>query len=607
MTQSIPPVEEADLRPFVSFLILVSEAEKPSLEPIEGFLKHRATRQGARLLADGLSRPSQLAKKFSQLDEVRVFVCQRSRPPAWGPESDFRTNVPVLFILARHQDIIAVGVSAENARDALARAVDRDTLTALQRIAPEILETAFMQGDIARFWMAPGHQPRRNRPRSKSTSGTHLQESLGPGDQGYVLSAAQSDVDPEHAIGNARRVGVGLRGSTVWTQRASSWNEFLLAVEGLLTAVRTVARSSQFEQRFQVFAKRAVDLSSASGAYDIEFDEPLLPPEADDATEVRELQDFLVSSVIAVQSGNGRAAHLVIGPNGAEAAVVSVTPNMIRSRISFDFGIIRASDQLFVPHFRKAFEASNPTIFYNSGHIVNRDGPFEEHFGDIPFNGWQFEDFSGFTISTEKPGTTEKPISDLSASDPGLSLFGWVIHTFTNEWLYCDDRSNELADFVALSADGTIEVLHVKAAGAGMNPRISTGVFHEVCAQVQKNAASLSVPRLIEVLTDRVNRRTAGPLWRHGQRSDEFTRFLEALGDRPASAHFHAKIIQPHVSDLVIDEGRRKASVGPDVSGMNEAARLRRLEQLLNDTAASVAATGATLTVVGRISRPNEP
>lgn len=600
MPSSTPALDELRLQPFVSLLLLMSEEEAASLDEVEQLIRGRASRQNAKLLADGLSNKARLKKAAPGLEDVRAFVYQRSGPPSWGPESGFVAQTPLLVVMLRHKDVVAVASSANDVRNAVFRAADRGDIP-LHRVSGDVLETAFLKGDIRRFWMGPGHQPRRNRPRSRSSSGDHLEDTLGPADQGYVLAAAETTLTEETVVGDARRMGLGLRRSTVWTQRAS-WTQFVRAADRLLNEVRRVAHDGRFTQRFPVFAKRATDLTTAARSWDIEFDEPLLPPEADDAQELREEHDFLVNSVIEVRPTEGTTAHLVIGPNAAEAAVVAVVPELIRSHVEFDLRVVRASDPEFVVAFRAAFDRADKTLFYESGHIVNSDGPFEEYFDDIPFTNWEFDAFDGFDIGVEKPAASEPALAALTASAPGSSLFGWVIRHFSEAWLYGDDRADELADFIAVGATGCIDVIHVKKATVTERSKISAVPYQEVSSQVQKNAPTLSIPRLIAAVEARVRDNAAGPLWFTGSPSMDYDGFLDALSTRPASGQLRARIIQPHVSDVMIEQARAKAAANPSAAGTGDAGRLRRLDQLLNDTAASASSVGATLWVIGRLA-----
>jgi hypothetical protein len=45
------------------------------------------------------------------------------------------------------------------------------------------------------------------------------------------------------------------------------------------------------------------------------------------------------------------------------------------------------------------------------------------------------------------------------------SLFAWVVKRFGDGWLVCDDGPGEVADFLHIANDGTLTIIHVKAAG----------------------------------------------------------------------------------------------------------------------------------------------
>lgn len=75
--------------------------------------------------------------------------------------------------------------------------------------------------------------------------------------------------------------------------------------------------------------------------------------------------------------------------------------------------------------------------------------------------------------------------------DGGNSLFAWVVDHYADGWLTCDDGQGEVADFVHLSPEGDLTLIHIKKAGS-LNRRMSAGPYEEVTATNSLVAPSMT-------------------------------------------------------------------------------------------------------------------
>src|SRR5207244_1030311 len=141
----------------------------------------------------------------------------------------------------------------------------------------------------------------------------------------------------------------------------------------------------------------------------------------------------------------------------------------------------------------------------------------------VPFHALTPCDFSGFDITLEKPHR----IGQLRDSDlrrigetGETSLFSWVWKRYKQGWLWCDDGSGEIADFIHLdSARTTLSLIHVKAAHSSSPGRgISVSAYEVVCAQALKNLRYTERAHLEEPLKEKLKAEArVARGWRNGK------------------------------------------------------------------------------------------
>ena len=242
------------------------------------------------------------------------------------------------------------------------------------------------------------------------------------------------------------------------------------------------------------------------------------------------------------------------------------------------------------------YSAELLTIYYDSGHMVDGRSIWSREVRTVPFPRWKFLDFAGFDISKEKPaGRSPDEIHSAIGLKGDDSLFNWVVNFYSTGWITCDDGPGEVADFVHVSQEGILSLIHVKGANTRAEKRrIAVGSYEVVASQAAKNFVSLDPP----VLRSRLSAptRAACATWTHGVRVADRAEFLDALDSRDAGDESRVVIIQPHVSELIYDTLRRP---GAHAGTSEDYYRLNLLETLLNTIRGSVTSLGADMDVIG--------
>jgi hypothetical protein len=215
-------------------------------------------------------------------------------------------------------------------------------------------------------------------------------------------------------------------------------------------------------------------------------------------------------------------------------------------------------------------------IFYDSLHTFSDGQIFEVKTRPFPFPV-KGGDFSKFEITLEKPRPAGKSEGlDLSrigvAGEP--SLFTWVWVHYKQGWLWCDDGSGEIADFIHLDpGKSTLSLIHVKAANSNSPKRgISVSAYEVVCSQALKNLRYTERRELEQPLKEKIESADAKIVrgWRNGKalslRSTDLWSAIKNV--RYSELTRRVVIVQPHV---------RKSLLPANLSDNTSAARQARL------------------------------
>lgn len=346
--------------------------------------------------------------------------------------------------------------------------------------------------------------------------------------------------------------------------------------------------------------------ASVSSLHDLRGAYEAVPPTPDevemqlDVTEEKIVAAHVVDgAIVRVQGSRGAAFDIVVGREGSEIGRVAVTVTGVGSAACFQYGTASTpADAAYFAEVREALDllGTDMTVYYESGHVIRDGEAFLYRVPEAPFRNWDFQDFSLFDVSLEKPlgARSEAEIHAVCGLPEDRSLFGWVVAAYGNGHLTCDDGAGEVADFVHVAADGTLSLIHVKAAFSAATSRgIAVVPYEVVVSQATKNLGYLDPTVLRARLATEENMKRAS--WQDGVRCPDRQHVLDAISSRSPRDPVAVVIVQPHVRKCSYDA----ATASQGVDGY----RLKLLDLLLNNADASIReATGGTLQVVGALA-----
>jgi hypothetical protein len=370
----------------------------------------------------------------------------------------------------------------------------------------------------------------------------------------------------------------------------------------LLVLIAKTDRSGPATSALPELAASVSSLRDLRGAYEAV---PPTPDEVEmqpDVTEDKIVAAHIVDgAVVRVEGSGGAAFDLVVGHDGSEIGRVAVTVTEVGSAAHFQYGTASTpADPAYFAKVRDALDllGTDLTVYYESesGHVIRDGEAFLYRVPEAPFRSWDFRDFSLFDVSLEKPlGASSEADIHAGCGLPGdRSLFGWVVASYRNGHLTCDDGAGEVADFVHVAPDGTLSLIHVKAAFSAATSRgIAVVPYEVVVSQATKNLGYLDPTVLRARLATKENMKRAS--WQDGVRCPDRQHVLDAISSRSPRDPVVVVIVQPHVTKGSYDAATTSHGVN--------SYRLRLLELLLNNADASIReAAGGTLQVVGALA-----
>jgi hypothetical protein len=259
-----------------------------------------------------------------------------------------------------------------------------------------------------------------------------------------------------------------------------------------------------------------------------------------------------------------------------KTTTITVTPKFApnSNSITFDYtptNTLRA--------FNKAVKAlsQNAEIWkcwYESYHTIAATQLCSIKRRNSSFKNWIWFDFykhKGFDVTKEKPDV----FSDIWSKPRDDSLFTWCVKSASgqlsntsafnipglpllsssgNTWLYCDDNSREIADFVYFHHDGGKSILalvHVKGAKSSSQNRKAVPTPYEVVvAQAIKNVIDMENERLlnrIETRASNSHHKIWNNCWNATAPTGTSASFISELKKISSSTELKILIVQPHV------------------------------------------------------------
>lgn len=535
------------------------------------------------------------------LDNLYGLTREVRRVPSWADVDSGLVDVAnELVMVVRRGNLFAIcGPVPSDAQ--LKKWIYRDA--APFRFLPQDVLAGTFRGDGKMVWLHGVHRRRASKADNKALGGIRIQDALHPiEDSSFALSAAKIDFQPDDEAFLLRdRLTVSPDRSRISWKRTSYLGMFLAAtVEALDLLDKSLVDPDEPDPLFTGLATNEKDLSRVRGAFDIVVTDPDIlrgDPDADE-THVASAE-LLLDALLEVRGDQDAAVAWVdVGYDGALAGTLALKPVPVRDG-EFDLDVRISGPISHEPALREIRDAIEDadvlTVYYQSGHTFAGRHIRRQRLTSRPFRNIDFEDFSGFEVAREKP--LPKPNLSLHEAiglDGDDSLFGWVVHRFNKDWLLCDDGAGEVADFLHLDNDGTLRVIHVKAAGShSLHRRIAVTRFEQVVSQAEKNVTFLDNDMLVDHLN--TARTMASAAWHDGQRVLA-TEFVDQLATRLRSDKTFVVIVQPHLLRDVYERARAAIDNGQPNS---DSYSLMLLDDLLHSTRRTITGQCDDLTVIG--------
>lgn len=433
-----------------------------------------------------------------------VVYFTEQKEASWTRQDEIRDHINHVVIMASWANFSALHFSDNELKGRFINFLLEQDYQGLwpKPIEKNRLNAIFVNGPARTLWLAGIHKRKSIRADSKILMGAKIQDTLNPlDDQSYYFTSArcfQRDWD--------RTTGVSPNKSQIWIRKSQSWNDYRNMVNEVLLRLSD-NYDLVVDNPFPILATPLASLESVYTAFDMNFLYPEISAEdaRDEDQETIQLLDDLSYHTNFNVTGDEASPNL-------QAQIVYDCQLLGTINIDFHGNLInkRAWEFEFVPSYDRRALINLPSpvdirrlikggkflqIRYESGHTFSGGEFFLQRFRDLPFTGWQYENFDDYAVDREKPTANERIGLD-------HSLFCWVWNRYAADcWLYCDDRSREVADFVRFQntpGDPKIALIHVKAAQGTASRLFSVSAYEVVTAQAVKNLRHFEFDNFVE-------------------------------------------------------------------------------------------------------------
>jgi hypothetical protein len=498
------------------------------------------------------------------LDNVACHYVEE-RPVTWlSGQSMDKLNHLLVVTISEDGLMLLTSTDAEH-RAALLLHLQNNFFYGWEAVSQAVLVKAMVEKFAMKtLWLAGIHRDTAIKPSSKILSGSSLAEAIDPmNDASYLAGAVRSSEG-----------GVSLRNSSVWTGPNNTMQAFEARSIKLLDAVRAAIAASPPDD-LPVHGSLARWITSMNGTADCYFIAHADPETLDSASGRHKAQELV--NAFDVQLANpgavvGKAAWsfkaLVTHAVSATSKMIDVVPDLAGDRVVY------VIDPLPPAPFDDWVTAvmESPSLlraYYNSGHTITSGSVSQMRIQDAPFDKFVFVDFTGYLVTQEKPMLCKgiaAPLQNMT-SLTDVSLFKWIFKEGLRLlnlaqpsqgqcWLYCDDGSSEVADFVHLDIGSTpkrLTLFHAKGAGSTAPTRRSVpGPYELVVSQAIKNLRAFDAKQLLfrieKRLEDNGTERIWDQPWAVGiQPMPDAAAFKAALEQLGTDYGCEVIVVQPHV------------------------------------------------------------
>jgi hypothetical protein len=404
------------------------------------------------------------------------------------------------------------------------------------------------------------------KPSSKILSGSSLAEAIDPmNDSSYLAGAVRSSEG-----------GVSLRNSSVWTGPNATMHAFEARSIKLLAAVRAAIAASPPDDLpvHSSLARWITSMADTADCYFIAHTDPETLDAASGRHKAQELADAFGVQLAQPGAAAGKPAWSFTARVTDTASATSVTIDVVPDLAGDGDRVVYVIDPLPPAPFDDWATAimespSHLRAYYNSGHTIASGSLSQMRIQDAPFGRFEFLDFTNYLVTQEKPMVAKgvpAPIQHMT-SQADVSLFKWIFKEGLGLltlalpspgrcWLYCDDGSSEVADFVHLDIGSTpkrLTLFHAKGADSAEPTRRSVpGPYELVASQAIKNLRAFDakqlLDRIVKRLADNGTERIWDQPWAVGlQPMPDAAAFKAALEQLGTDYDCEVIIVQPHV------------------------------------------------------------
>ena len=588
-------IREIDLKPYQTHFLFQSDSSLTS-KHIEKLLRELPA-----IIDDGLEDEDDPCEILEQSlprvikdEQIAWLVYSKRVRVRWAAGPDAPKDLEHHLVVLTARSLLLSVVATDRSLGAkLTRGGTGKEWTTLHRVSLSRLERALVSGNTRTLWLSGIHRSVATKADSKVLIGPDIESSLDAlGDQSYQYTSTRCD-GPDALP--ASFVGVTPRMAKVWLGPSADWEVFVANSQRLLQLIESPGAKK--ETPYPVLARAQGSLKDVKDAFDVS----LAPPEylyEEDPDLVAELENLLQQATWTVQAGSGPdcviALKLADGVHNlkieirAEGGGIEHTVTPTEKEPSHEVekiaGLFSRSDLL--------------KVFYDSLHTYSDGQIFEVKTRPFPFPV-KAEDFSKFEITLEKPrpaGQTERLDLSRIGETGEPSLFTWVWQHYKQGWLWCDDGSGEIADFIHLDPrQSTLSLIHVKAANSDSPKRgISVAAYEVVCSQALKNLRYTERRELEQPLREKIESADAKIVrgWYNGEAlALGSTALWSAIKKvRYSDLTRRVVIVQPHVRKSLLP-----ANLSADTSPARQA---RLLYTLLHGIKADIDRYGVEFEVV---------
>lgn len=509
-------------------------------------------------------------------------VYEEDRPVTWLPSSANKDRLYHLLIVTMTADglMLLTTTSAEH-RAVLLQHLKVNYFQNWKPVPQAVLIKAMVENEqLKTLWLAGIHRDTTIKPSSKILSGSDLRDAIDPmNDSSYIAGAVRS-----------AKGGISLRNSSVWMGPNASMAAFECRSGILLTALDNAlkAKPPVELQVHSVLGNWTSDISTAKDCYFIAQTDPeTLDSDRDKAIAEALSDQFMIelSKADATASMPAWAFSVRVTEISTNlSAVITVLPSIVNEGVAYDISPSTPSPPFDI--WATAVKESPVLLrsYYDSGHTIAGGALTMMRVQDLPFTNFVYGDFSNYKVTQEKPPAPTKtvkgkkvitgpvPLQEMM-TESDQSLFKWIFKEGLNLlkltlpsknkcWLYCDDGSSEVADFVHLDISTPtkrLTLFHAKGASSDSTSRQSApGPYELVASQAIKNLRAFDSQQLLGRIENRLKSNGAQRIWDkpwklNSKPMDNVMAFQNALKSLGTNVQCEVIIVQPHVrkSDFI--------------------------------------------------------